>query len=108
MSWLPGSASAKERKLVSDVLENPIISAIVGSLVKSHNQKLSLLELRERAEQLLHDAEVRMKLDEKVMELNLKRLESAGVVEKADGMYRLTPRWMDIVEVLKVSPPPSR
>ena len=69
MSWLPGSA--KERKLVGDVLENPIISALVGSLVKSRDQKLSLPELRQRAEQLLRDAEVPSKLDEGVIRLHL-------------------------------------
>jgi len=105
MSWLPG---ATERKLVSDVLEDPVTSAIVGSLVKSRDEKLSLPELRQLAEQLLRDAEVPKELDEEGVQLYLKKLENAGIVEKEDGMYRLTPRWMDIAEVLRVSPPPSR
>lgn len=93
---------------IGDVLEDPITSAIVGSLARGRDEKLSLPELRQRAEQLLRDAEVPRKLDEEVTRLYLKKLEIAGVVEKVDGMYRLTPRWMDIAEVLRVSPPPSR
>ena len=106
MSWLPGNA--KERKLVGDVLENPVISAIVGSLVKSRDQKLSLPELGQRAEQLLRDAEVPSKLDERAMRPYLNKLESEEVIEKVDGMYRLTARWADIAEALRTSPPPSR
>jgi hypothetical protein len=77
-------------------------------LVKSPGQKLSLPELRQRAEQLLRDAEVPGKLDEGVMRPYLNRLESEEVVEKVDGMYRLTARWADIAGALRVSPPPSR
>ena len=102
MSWLPGNA--RDRKLAGDVLENPIISALVGSLVKSRDQKLNLPGLRQQAEQLLCNAEVPSKLDEGAMRLCLDRLESEEIVEKVDGTYRLTARWADIAGALRVIP----
>ena len=102
MFWLPGNA--RDGKLVGDILENPIISALVGSLVKSRDQKLNLPELRQQAEQLLRDAEVPSKLDEGAMRLHLNRLESEEIIEKVDGTYRLTARWADIAGALRVIP----
>ncbi|MFQ5812346.1 MAG: Uma2 family endonuclease [Anaerolineae bacterium] len=38
------------------------------------------------------------------MRLYLNRLESEEIIEKVDGMYRLTARWADIAEALRVIP----